>query len=156
MKHMLDVFPSHLPEVEVVATMNRDIYDAFCRLIPALSSTAKMPSYEALEALIVCPTTHLFLAREPDRKKIIGSLTLVLFRVPTGVRAWIEDVVVDVEFRGAGVGKALCQSAIELATEAGAQTVDLTSHPSKEAANRLYKSFGFAIRDTNVYRYEVE
>jgi ribosomal protein S18 acetylase RimI-like enzyme len=144
------------PVVEVAVTMNRDIYDAFCRLIPALSSTARIPSYEELEAVIVCPATHLFLAREQSRKKIIGSLTLVLFQIPTGFHAWIEDVVVDVEFRGAGVGKALCQSAIALATEAGARTVDLTSHPSREAANRLYKSFGFAIRDTNIYRYKVK
>ena len=156
MKHTLDVFPSHLPEVEVAATMNRDIYDTFCRLIPTLSSAAKIPSYEELEAIIACPTTHLFLAREQGSKKIIGSLTLVLFRIPTGVRAWIEDVVVDIEFRGAGVGKALCQSAIALATEAGARTVDLTSHPSREAANKLYKSFGFAVRNTNVYRYKVK
>jgi ribosomal protein S18 acetylase RimI-like enzyme len=143
------------PVVEVAATMNRDIYDAFCRLVPLLSSTAKIPSYEELEAIIVCPTTHLFLAREKSRKQIIGSLTLVLFRIPTGVRAWIEDVVVDVEFRGAGVGKALCQSAIALAKEAKARTIDLTSNPSREAANRLYKSLSFAVRDTNVYRFKV-
>ena len=155
MKRMLDVFPSHVPEVEVAATMNQDIYNAFCRLIPTLSSTAKIPSYEELEDVIACPTTHLFLAREPDHKKIIGCLTLVLFRIPTGVRAWIEDVVVDIGFRGDGAGNALCRSAIAFATEAGARTVDLTSHPSKEAANRLYKSFGFAVRDTNVYRYKV-
>ena len=143
------------PVVEVAATMNRDIYDAFCRLIPMLSSNAQIPSYEDLEAIIVCPTTHLFLAREKDRKQIIGSLTLVLFRIPTGVRAWIEDVVVDVEFRGAGVGKALCRSAIALAQEAKARTIDLTSNPSREAANRLYKSLSFAVRDTNVYRFKV-
>lgn len=143
------------PVVEVAATMNRDIYDAFRRLIPMLSSNAKIPSYEDLEAIIVCPTTHLFLAREKGRKQIIGSLTLVLFRIPTGVRAWIEDVVVDVEFRGAGVGKALCQSAIAFAKEAKARTIDLTSNPSREAANRLYKSLSFAVRDTNVYRFNV-
>jgi ribosomal protein S18 acetylase RimI-like enzyme len=144
------------PVVAVATTMNRDIYDAFCRLIPALSSTAKIPSYEEIETIIVCPTTNLFLAREPDRKEIIGSLTLVLFRIPTGICARIEDVVVDTEFRGAGVGKALCQSAIELATAAGAQTVDLTSNPSREDANRLYKSFGFTLRNTNAYHFKVK
>jgi ribosomal protein S18 acetylase RimI-like enzyme len=143
------------PVVEVAAAMNRDIYEAFCRLIPMLSSNAKIPSYEELEAIIACPTTHLFLAREKDGKKIIGSLTLVLFRIPTGVRAWIEDVVVDIEFRGAGVGKALCQSAIALAKEAKARTIDLTSNPSRKAANLLYKSISFAVRDTNVYRLNV-
>jgi GNAT superfamily N-acetyltransferase len=143
------------PVVEVAATMNRDIYDAFCRLIPLLSANAKIPSYEEIEAIIACPATHLFLAREKGGTQIIGSLTLVLFRIPTGVRAWIEDVVVDAQFRGAGVGKALCQSAIALAKEAQARTIDLTSNPSREAANRLYKSLGFAVRDTNVYRFKV-
>jgi predicted GNAT family N-acyltransferase len=144
------------PAVEVATKMNQDIYDAFCRLIPALSSTAKIPSYEELEAIIACPMTHLFLAREQGRKKIIGSLTLVLFRIPTGICARIEDVVVDIGFRGAGVGKALCQSAIALATEAGTRTVDLTSNPSREEANRLYKSFGFTLRNTNAYHYKVK
>jgi GNAT superfamily N-acetyltransferase len=143
------------PVVEVAAAMNRDIHDAFCRLVPMLSSRAKIPSYEEIEAIIACPTMHLLLAREKGGRQIIGSLTLVVFRIPTGVRAWIEDVVVDIEFRGAGVGKALCQSAIALAKEAKARTIDLTSNPSREAANRLYKSLGFAVRDTNVYRFNV-
>jgi ribosomal protein S18 acetylase RimI-like enzyme len=143
------------PVVEVAAAMNRDIYDAVCRLIPMLSSNARIPSYEEIEAIIACPATHLFLAREKDGKKIIGSLTLVLFRIPTGVRAWIEEIVVDVAFRGAGVGTALCQSAIAFAKQAKARTIDLTSKPSREAANRLYKSINFVVRETNVYRITV-
>ena len=84
---------------------------------------------------------------------IVGMLTLVTFRLPTGVRAWIEDVVVDSGSRGQGVGEALTQAAIELATARGAQTVDLTSRPSREAANRLYRRMGFEPRETNVYRF---
>jgi ribosomal protein S18 acetylase RimI-like enzyme len=81
-------------------------------------------------------------------------LTLVVFRIPTGVRAWIEDVVVDQDARGRGVGAALNQAAIRLAGEHGARTVDLTSRPSREAANRLYSRLGFVPRETNVYRFE--
>ncbi len=86
---------------------------------------------------------------------IIGALTLVLFRIPTGVRAWIEDVVVDGEARGLGVGRALNETALERARQAGATTVDLTSGPSREAANRLYQRIGFVQRSTNVYRYDL-
>ena len=86
---------------------------------------------------------------------IVGSLTLVLVRIPTGLRAIIEDVVVDEQCRGQGVGRALNEAALELARDAGAVTVDLTSRPSREAANRLYLSLGFEVRDTNVYRYKL-
>ena len=81
-------------------------------------------------------------------------LTLVVFRIPTGVRAWIEDVVVDAAVRGRGVGEALSQAALTRAAAAGARTVDLTSRPSREAANRLYRRLGFVPRETNLYRYE--
>jgi ribosomal protein S18 acetylase RimI-like enzyme len=87
---------------------------------------------------------------------VIGSLTLALFRVPTGLRAWIEDVVVDEAARGAGAGEALVREAVRRAGVAGAKTVDLTSRPSREAANRLYLRLGFEARTTNVYRYSVE
>ncbi len=86
---------------------------------------------------------------------IVGSLTLVVFRIPTGVRAWIEDVVVDESARGHGVGEALNREALRVAREHGAITVDLTSRPSREAANRLYQRLGFTERNTNVYRYDL-
>ena len=83
----------------------------------------------------------------------MGMLTLVTFRLPTGVRAWIEDVVVDSSLRGRGIGEALTKAALDVATSAGARTVDLTSRPSRESANRLYARVGFEMRETNVYRY---
>ena len=82
-------------------------------------------------------------------------MTLVVFRIPTGVRAWIEDVVVDTEARGMGIGQALNEYAIQLAEQAGAKTIDLTSRPSRESANRLYQRLGFVARETNVYRYSI-
>ncbi len=101
--------------------------------------------------------THLLVARDGDGPglggRIVGSMTLVVFRIPTGVRAWIEDVVVDQGARGQGVGEALNRSALEVADRRGARTVDLTSRPQREAANRLYQRLGFVMRDTNVYRY---
>ena len=86
---------------------------------------------------------------------VVGTLTLALFSVPTGVRAWVEDVVVDTEARGAGAGAALVRAALAAAAQAGARTVDLTSRPSREDANRLYRNLGFEQRHTNVYRYEL-
>ena len=96
----------------------------------------------------------LLIARDDGR--IVGSLTLVVFPIPTGVRAWIEDVVVDSSVRGKGVGEALNREALRIARDKGAVTVDLTSRPSREAANRLYQRIGFEKRDTNVYRYDLK
>jgi ribosomal protein S18 acetylase RimI-like enzyme len=103
--------------------------------------------------MVSSPASDVFVARVDGN--IVGSLTLVTFRIPTGIRAWIEDVVVDESARGHGVGEALNQAAIEEARRKGAVTVDLTSRPSREAANRLYQRIGFVQRDTNVYRYSL-
>jgi ribosomal protein S18 acetylase RimI-like enzyme len=101
--------------------------------------------------MVQSSATLLLVARVDGR--IAGSLTLAMFRIPTGLRAWIEDVVVDGDARGTGVGEALNLRAIDEARKRGAVTVDLTSRPSREAANRLYQRLGFVARDTNVYRF---
>jgi ribosomal protein S18 acetylase RimI-like enzyme len=127
---------------------------AMDRLVPQLSRSNPPPTEAELDEIVRSPATVLFVA-EDDDGTILGSLTLALFRIPTAMRAWIEDVVVDESARGQGVGEALNRAALERAREAGAKTVDLTSRPSREAANRLYRRIGFHQRDTNVYRYDL-
>jgi ribosomal protein S18 acetylase RimI-like enzyme len=132
-----------------------DLVDAFGRLIPQLSRSNPPPTRAELEQIVDSEASHLLIARDDDGA-IVGSLTLAVFRIPTGVRAWIEDVVVDESARGQGVGEALNREALRVAAEAGARTVDLTSRPSREAANRLYQRLGFRLRETNVYRIALE
>lgn len=139
--------------VEQATIANAELIEAFQRLIPQLSSSNPPPTQEELAEIISAPSTVLFIARLDEH--IVGTLTLATFRIPTGVRAWIEDVVVDSAARGHGVGEALNQAAILEAHHRGAITVDLTSRPSREDANRLYQRIGFVARDTNVYRYNV-
>ena len=139
--------------VEIAQDVTSELTDAITALLPQLSSSAPAPSPEELRELVESPATTLFIARLDGA--IVGSLTLAVFRIPTGVRAWIEDVVVDASARGQGVGEALNQAALAQARRLGARTVDLTSRPSREAANRLYQRLGFAARDTNVYRFEL-
>jgi ribosomal protein S18 acetylase RimI-like enzyme len=139
--------------VEQATIANAELIEAFQRLIPQLSSSNPPPTQDELAQIISAPSTVLFIARLDEH--IVGTLTLATFRIPTGVRAWIEDVVVDTAARGHGVGEALNQAAILEAHHRGAVTVDLTSRPSREAANRLYQRIGFVARDTNVYRYDV-
>ena len=120
-------------------------------LLPQLSGSASLITLEHLQALACSECTRLYLAKEGDH--IHGMLSLVVFGIPTGTKAWVEDVVVDDGARGKGVGKALMRHAMEQAKKLGAKTVDLTSRPSREAANKLYQSLGFETRETNVYRY---
>lgn len=137
------------------SAVDDDLVAAFGRLVPQLSRSSPPPTPEELGEMVAAPGTRLLLARDGDGT-VVGSLALVVFRIPTGVRAWIEDVVVDEGARRRGVGEALTRRACEIATEAGARTVDLTSRPSREAANRLYARLGFELRDTNVYRFQLE
>jgi ribosomal protein S18 acetylase RimI-like enzyme len=134
-------------------TVSDELVAAFARLVPQLSSSAQALTRAELEVIVESPATTILLA-EDDEGAVIGSLTLALFRTPTGTRAWIEDVVVDESARGQGAGEALVAEAIRLAAEAGARTVDLTSRPSRDAANALYEKIGFRMRETNVYRYD--
>ena len=135
------------------AAASDEVLDALARLLPQLSSSAAPPTQAEVLEMVASDASHLLLARGDDGT-IVGSLTLVVFRIPTGVRAWIEDVVVDGDARGRGVGEALNRAALARAAAMGARTVDLTSRPSREAANRLYQRIGFVARDTNVYRYD--
>ncbi len=123
--------------VEVADRVTPELEEAFAKLLPQLSSSGKLPPRADMEEMIMSPATQLLVARSDG--KIIGMLMLVLFRIPTGLRAWIEDVVVDGEARGKGAGEALTRAAVASAIERGARTVDLTSRPSREAANRLYQ-----------------
>jgi ribosomal protein S18 acetylase RimI-like enzyme len=129
------------------------LFEAVGRLVRQLSRSSPPPSAPQREELVGSPACHLLVARDADGT-IVGMLTLAVFRIPTGLRAWIEDVVVDEAARGKGVGAALTNAAIRIAGERGARTVDLTSRPSREAANRLYQRLGFVQRETNVYRFE--
>ena len=133
-----------------------ELREAFDRLTPQLSSSNPPPTDAEIASIVESPATVLLVARDEGAGgRIVGSLTLALFRIPTGLRAWIEDVVVDGEARGKGVGEALNRHALDVARQAGARTVDLTSRPSREQANRLYRRIGFVQRETNVYRYDL-
>jgi len=142
--------------IEEVTTVDDELVAAFELLIPQLSSSNPPPPAHELQQIADAPDSVLLIARdELDNDRIVGSLTLAMFRIPTGYRAWIEDVVVDTAVRGRGIGDKLNRVALDRARDAGASTVDLTSRPSREAANRLYQRIGFEKRETNVYRFKL-
>ena len=147
--------------VELITATTPEIHEAMGRLIPQLSRSAAPMSEADVQRFLSQDSVHLFAFR-PDEadaqgnRPILGMLSLVAFEIPTGVRAWVEDVVVDEAARGQGAGFALVEAAVEHAKNVGARTVDLTSRPSREAANRLYQRAGFQLRETNVYRVTLE
>jgi ribosomal protein S18 acetylase RimI-like enzyme len=140
-------------DISVAETADAGLRDAVATLVPQLSSSPP-PDLEQLGQIVADPATTLLLARQGG--VLVGMLTLVTFRLPTGVRAWIEDVVVTEAARGAGVASALIRFAVALAEQQCARTVDLTSRPERAAANRLYGRLGFEQRATNVYRRTLE
>jgi ribosomal protein S18 acetylase RimI-like enzyme len=137
--------------VEVLDEATDEAVEAFQRLLPQLSSSAAPPDAAALAAIVASPAVTVLIARSDGH--IVGSLTLAMFPIPTGLRAWIEDVVVDESARGQGVGSILTQEAITLARDAGARRLDLTTRPARDTAGRLYERAGFRQRETRVYRY---
>lgn len=132
-----------------------ELVDAFARLTPQLSRSNPAPDPAALAEIVDSPATDLFVARDGDGR-IVGTSTLAVFRIPTGLRAWIEDVIVDEGSAGQGIGGALTRAMVERARERGCITVDLTSRPSRAAANRVYQREGFQLRETNVWRMTLE
>ena len=132
-----------------VTEASEDVVAALARLVPQLSPRRTAPTLPELRELVDAPGTHLLVA--VDEAAIVGMLTLVLYRVPTGLRGWIHDVVVDEAARGRGAGEALTQEALRLAENAGVTTVHLTTRVERDAANRLYLRLGFEQYVTNVY-----
>jgi ribosomal protein S18 acetylase RimI-like enzyme len=140
--------------VEVLSEVTDEVVEAFGRLLPQLSRSAPPLDQAALTRIASSPAISVLIARSDGL--ITGTLTLAMFPIPTGLRAWIEDVVVDDQARGQGVGAALTQEALRIARVAGARTVDLTSRPSRVAAGRLYERLGFETRETRMYRYPLD
>jgi ribosomal protein S18 acetylase RimI-like enzyme len=136
-------------KVERVTQVDEALAEAVARLVPQLSPTRRPAGIVELAELVATPGTHLIVAREGDT--VLGMLTLIVYRVPTGIRAWIHDVVVDQAARGRGVGEALTREALRQAKDAGAISVELTTRQERESANRLYRRLGFEQRETNVY-----
>jgi ribosomal protein S18 acetylase RimI-like enzyme len=143
----------HPMQIHELSQVTDEVVEAFKHLMPQLTDIAP-PSRDELEQIISSPSSRLFLARDPDANgKIIGTSTLAAYHTPTGVHAWIEDVIVDTDYRGRGIGEALSRIAIEAAVGMRAKSISLTSNPSREAANRLYQRLGFVKWETNLYRY---
>jgi ribosomal protein S18 acetylase RimI-like enzyme len=140
--------------VRIAASADAALLEAVTTLLPQLSRSAKPPTLAQLAGVVTDPATTLFVAEEEGR--IVGTLTLVTFEILTGRRSWIEDVITDNAARGKGVATALLRAAVAHAEAYGARTVDLTSRPGREDANRLYSNAGFEQRTTNVYRQTLE
>ena len=141
-------------QIEVVTRADEELFEAFQRLVPQLTNNNPPPSLDELTALVQEASSTLLAARN-ESGQIIGALNLTIYRVPTGIRSIIEDVIVDLSARGQGVGEALMQKAIEIAKEKGAANITLTSNPIRMAANSLYLKMGFKKRDTNAYIFKL-
>lgn len=136
-------------EIQRISTITQELAEAFRRLMPQLSGRIRIPTAEELEAVVRSRNAALFAACEAGRT--VGVLTLAWYDVPSGRKAWIEDVVVDASQRGQGTGRALVEAAIALAAAVGAEHVSLTSNPLRTAAHALYLKAGFEKAETTLF-----
>ena len=143
-------------QIELASRVTDELLDALTRLIPQLKISSSRLTRDDVAALVSSDSVTLLTARADASAPIVGMLTLIVYRVPTGIRARIEDVVVDESVRGRGVAVELVQRALEIARVKGADGVALTSNPWREAANKLYQKVGFKKWETNVYFYKFE
>lgn len=141
-------------KIYMLTTVNETVLNAFRKLIPQLSSHCVLPTEKDLKDIVNSNSVQLFIAEENN--EILGTMTLVFNKIPTGDKLWIEDVVVDKVARGKGLGKELIQFAIKYAKNKNVKTINLTSSPERVAANKLYQKLGFMLRETNVYRLIIE
>lgn len=141
-------------QIEIAVQADDELYEAFQRLVPQLTQNNPPPALDFLRILLREDSSTLLVARDESRR-IVGALNLTVYRVPTGIRSIIEDVIVDQSARGQGIGEALMQRAIEIAKEKGASNIALTSNPMRTAANRLYLRMGFQKRETNAYQLKL-
>jgi len=140
-----------------VSKVTEELHQALEKLIPQLGTHKVPPTFEELSKLVTSESSTLLVARQSEEEDpIVGILCLTIYRVPTGLRSLIEDVIVEESARRQGIGEALIRYAIELARQAGTSGVSLTSNPHREAANQLYKSMGFELRKTNPYFYKLK
>jgi ribosomal protein S18 acetylase RimI-like enzyme len=143
-------------KIECPISISNEMVLAFSLLVPQLTSTHAPPSRADLEKLLSSPESFLLIARHPEDGPIVGAASLVVFHVLTGLRAHLEDVIVDTSSRGLGIGEALTIEALRVARQAGADGMTLTSNPHRLAANHLYLKLGFKLRETNSYIYKFE
>lgn len=138
-----------------IDNLTKKDYQDCLKLLPQLLAEAVLPTYDQFQDIVKSPTTYFYIAKDSDSEQIVGMVTLILYYIPMGICARIEDLVVDKDHRQKGIGKTLCQAAIDAAEIAKATKLDLTSNPSRKEAHRLYESLGFMIYDTNVYRLKL-
>jgi len=142
--------------IDEVTNLTDEIYDSVCKLVPQLGTYKVIPARDEILALINSEASKLLIARYPDEDSaVVGILTISIYRVPTGVRSIVEDVIVDNEMRRRGIARALMLTALDIARGAGANGVALTSNPQRVEANLLYQKMGFAKRETNAYFYKL-
>lgn len=141
--------------IEQLKTFSQDLTPKINNLLAQLGSDSKALNDGDIKDIIESQSNRFFVVRESVNKEIVGMLTLIIYRIPAWKKGWIEDVVVDKKYRGKGIATKLINYAIENAKACGVLSLNLTSRPERENANKLYIKLGFKRRDTNVYRIEL-
>jgi GNAT superfamily N-acetyltransferase len=138
--------------IEVVREATNEIRAALARLLPQLNPTLPVPDMPRLHRLLADPAATLLVAK--DGEDIVGTTTVIVYATPFWIKARLDEVVVDANARGKGVGEALVKAALDIGRARGAQVAELQSGrgEARKAAHRLYERLGFKVRDSDVMR----
>jgi ribosomal protein S18 acetylase RimI-like enzyme len=139
-------------KIKKIKRFSERAFKAAVVLLPQLSPDSDELTRSYFKSILASENVHFFIA-EIENSQIAGMLTIGTYKTPTGIKVWIEDVVVDGSHRGKGIGKELMLFAIDYSRSLGAKDVKLTSRPARVEANELYKKLGFKKYETNFYRY---
>lgn len=119
------------------------------QLLPQLTPNAVPCTVEKLEKLFESGT-RVFAAMDGDT--VIGTVLLCPMVILVGQKDWIEDVIVDENYRGRGIAGHLMDMAEQASQTGGAKSINLTSKPDRGSARSVYEARGYAVRETDVFR----
>lgn len=142
--------------IEQITEFNESEAEQIRSLSKQIGHNYKELTTEDYKQMITSPCNFLYVAKEVTTGKIVGMITLLVIRIPYVKKSSFEDLVVDENYRGQGIGTLLLDHAISKAKSENAAYVDFTSRPRRIEGNELYKRLGFEKRETNVYRLVID
>lgn len=141
-------------KIERVTSSNKEVLNALNVLIPQMGSDSKLIYKKDLDRILDDKNINLLILKKG--LSIVASATLAVVPTPSNVLGFVEDVVVDEDYRGNGYGKLLMQEVIDIAKKANVKQIKLQSNSKRVSANVLYKKLGFIAFDTNSYNYNID
>ncbi len=87
-----------------------------------------------------------------EENQIVGIAMMAMYKVISGHKGMVEDVVVDQGQRGKGIGRKLMEKLLEEGKNKNLDEILLFTGHHRTPAIALYKSLGFQLKNSGLYR----